>query len=53
MTEQLLESMTSEWKPQEYTDEYHHSLEDLIEKKIEHATRQALLRSQESARPTS
>jgi DNA end-binding protein Ku len=36
MAEQLIESMTSEWKPQEYTDEYRDALENLIEEKIEH-----------------
>lgn len=35
MAEQLIESMTSEWKPQEYT-EYRDALENLIEEKIEH-----------------
>lgn len=35
MAEQLILSMTSEWKPEEYTDEYHDALEKLIEDKIE------------------
>jgi DNA end-binding protein Ku len=36
MAEQLIKSMTSEWKPEEYTDDYREALEELIEKKIEH-----------------
>ena len=36
MAKQLIASMTSEWKPEEYTDEYHVALEKLIEDKIEH-----------------
>jgi len=36
MAEQLIESMTSEWEPEKYTDEYHDALEKLIEDKIEH-----------------
>ena len=36
MAKQLIESMTSEWKPELYTDEYHKALENMIEEKIEH-----------------
>src|ERR1700760_1136325 len=36
MAKQLISSMTSEWKPEEYTDEYHEALEKLIEDKVEH-----------------
>ena len=36
MAEQLIESMTTAWKPGQYTDEYRDALEDLIEDKIEH-----------------
>jgi DNA end-binding protein Ku len=36
MAEQLIESMSSEWKPEEYTDDYREALENLIEEKIEH-----------------
>ena len=36
MAEQLIESMTTAWKPQQYTDEYRDALENLIEEKIEH-----------------
>jgi DNA end-binding protein Ku len=36
MAKQLIESMTSEWKPEQYTDEYHKALERMIEEKIEH-----------------
>lgn len=36
MAEQLIESMTSPWKPEEYNDDYRDALEKLIEEKIEH-----------------
>jgi DNA end-binding protein Ku len=36
MAKQLIESMTSEWKPELYTDEYHKALEKMIDEKIEH-----------------
>jgi DNA end-binding protein Ku len=36
MAEQLIESMTTQWKPDQYTDDYRQALEQLIEKKIEH-----------------
>jgi DNA end-binding protein Ku len=36
MAKQLIQSMTSNWKPEEYTDEYHLALEKMIEQKIEH-----------------
>jgi DNA end-binding protein Ku len=36
MAKQLIESMTSEWDPEQYTDEYHDALEKMIEQKIEH-----------------
>lgn len=35
MAKQLIASMTSEWEPESYTDEYHDALEKLIEEKIE------------------
>jgi len=34
MAKQLIESMSSEWQPEEYTDEYHKALEKLVEEKI-------------------
>ena len=37
MAEQLIESMTTEWKPDEYRD----ALENLIEEKIEHGDKAA------------
>ena len=40
MAKQLIDSMTSEWKPEEYDDEYHKALEKLIEAKIEHGDEQ-------------
>ena len=36
MALQLVESMSTGWKPEEYTDDYREALKDLIEKKIEH-----------------
>jgi DNA end-binding protein Ku len=36
MAKQLIQSMTSEWHPEQYTDEYHKALEKMIEEKIEH-----------------
>jgi len=36
MAEQLIESMTTDWKPEQFTDEYRDALENLIEEKIEH-----------------
>jgi DNA end-binding protein Ku len=36
MAKQLIQSMTSEWEPEQYTDQYHQALEKMIEEKIEH-----------------
>src|SRR6476620_11159370 len=36
MAKQLIQSMTSGWKPEQYTDEYHKALEKMIEEKIDH-----------------
>lgn len=36
MALQLIESMTTKWDPEKYTDEYREALKGLIEKKIEH-----------------
>jgi len=36
MARQLIESMSEDWKPETYTDEYRDALEKLIEEKIEH-----------------
>jgi DNA end-binding protein Ku len=36
MAKQLIESMSSEWNPEQYTDQYHEALEKIIEEKIEH-----------------
>jgi len=41
MAKQLIASMTSEWKPQQYTDEYREALKKMIEEKIEHGEEQA------------
>lgn len=36
MALQLVESMSTGWKPEEYTDDYREALKNLIEEKIEH-----------------
>ena len=36
MAKQLIQSMTSDWKPEQYTDEYTQELEKMIEEKIQH-----------------
>ncbi len=36
MAKQLIASMTQDWEPEQYNDEYHEALEKLIEEKIEH-----------------
>ena len=41
MAEELIESMTTDWKPEQYTDEYRDALENLIEEKIEHGDKAA------------
>lgn len=41
MAKQLIDSMTSEWHPEEYTDEYHKALEKMVEEKIEHGDKSA------------
>ncbi len=41
LAQQLIDSMTTEWHPEEYTDEYHTALEKLIEDKIEHGDKTA------------
>lgn len=41
MARQLISSMSSDWHPEEYTDEYHTALEKLIEDKIEHGDKTA------------
>jgi DNA end-binding protein Ku len=41
MAEQLIESMTTAWKPEKYSNEYRDALENLIEKMIEHGDEDA------------
>ncbi len=41
MAKQLIESMTTDWEPEQYNDEYHVALEKLIEEKIEHPDKEA------------
>jgi DNA end-binding protein Ku len=52
MAEQLIDSMSSEWKPEEYTDEYHEALEKLIEEKIEHGGGEAEPAPTKKKKPT-
>jgi len=35
MAQALIDSMSDEWKPEEYVDEYREALEKLIEEKVE------------------
>jgi len=41
MAKQLIESMTTDWEPEQYNNEYHEALEKLIEEKIEHPDKEA------------
>jgi DNA end-binding protein Ku len=41
MAKQLIESLTKDWEPEQYNDEYHEALEKLIEEKIEHPDKAA------------
>jgi DNA end-binding protein Ku len=41
MAEQLIDSMSAPWKPEEYSDDYREALEKLIEEKIEHGDKKA------------
>ena len=41
MAKQLIESMSSEWNPEQYTDEYYETLEKVIQEKIEHGEERA------------
>ena len=36
MALQLVESMTTRWEPEKYSDEYREALKELIEEKVEH-----------------
>jgi DNA end-binding protein Ku len=51
MAKQLIQSMTSEWKPEQYTDQYHEALEKMIEEKIEHGGEEPLV-SVKKKKPT-
>ena len=41
MAKQLIQSMTSEWKPEQYTDQYHEALEKMIEERSSTAAKNA------------
>jgi DNA end-binding protein Ku len=41
MAKQLIQSMTSEWKSEQYTDEYHEALEKMIKEKIKRGEEEA------------
>jgi DNA end-binding protein Ku len=36
MAKELIQSMTSQWRPEQYSDDYHLALEKMIDEKIEH-----------------
>lgn len=52
MAKQLINSMTSEWKPETYADEYHEALEKMIEEKVEHGDDQPKTVSKKKGKPT-
>ncbi|MGB8353995.1 MAG: Ku protein [Chthoniobacteraceae bacterium] len=52
MAKQLINSMTSEWKPEAYADEYHEALEKMIEEKVEHGDDQPKTVSKKKGKPT-
>ena len=52
MAKQLINSMTSEWKPDAYTDEYHEALEKMIEEKVEHGEDEPKTVSKKKSKPT-
>jgi DNA end-binding protein Ku len=41
MAKQLIASMTTEWQPEQYNDEYRDALEKMIEEKLEHPDKSA------------
>jgi DNA end-binding protein Ku len=41
MAKQLIASMTTDWRPELYNDDYHEALEKLIEEKVEHPDKTA------------
>lgn len=51
MAKQLIDSMSSKWKPEMYHDEYHEALEKMIEDKIEHGDK-AAPKTSKKAKPT-
>ncbi len=51
MARQLIDSMTSKWDPDSYTDEYHEAVEKMIEDKIEKGDKQSTA-PKKTRRPT-
>ena len=51
MAQQLIQSMTSDWEPEQYTDQYREALEKMIEEKIEHGV-EAVPIAAKKAKPT-
>jgi len=51
MARQLIDSMTSKWDPDSYTDEYHEAVEKMIEDKIEKGGKQSTA-PKKTRRPT-
>ena len=50
MARKLVESMTREWKPEAFEDDYHELLEKVIAEKIQHPEKRAHKRSPKPAR---
>jgi len=50
MAKKLVESMTGEWKPEAFEDDYHELLEKVIEDKIEHPEKSAPKRTNKRAK---
>ena len=51
MAEQLVESMTGEWQPEKYRDEYHDDLLRLIEKKVKAGQTETVESAEPAPRP--
>lgn len=51
MAKQLIASMTTQWNPDEYHDEYHHALEKIIEEKVAHGGKMPVV-PRKKAKPT-
>jgi len=52
MAKQLIASMTTDWEPEQYNDEYHEALEKLIQDKIEHGDEKGAPKPAKKRKPT-